>query len=339
MKRLFYTIFAISALILASCSNKVDLCIEDQETTIIYGMLDPGEDTTFFKITKSFIGNANEVAQNYQMSNYTYDEIEVTFSGVFDGSSAEQTFTLDTISKWIPYDPTSLFYSGCRQTYYYTSQKLAEGKEYTLNVLRKNDNVNVSAKTSTINRYSFVQPIVGITNNVVLDKGRVTMKWKFNNTCLSSYFEVAGYFHYKELMPGAQEPTRRTIVWNIKSGKADSFYNANDNNYVCIFAPSAFFNVLANDDYLNQNSPAGVQRFFEDFEYRVTAIGEDLYNYYIVNNSSSAIQDTPNYTNVENGIGLMGSRVSKSISNPIIITDRQKISTNYPKYGFEYPLE
>lgn len=339
MKRLFYTVLILATLIFASCSNKVDLCVENQETTVIYSILDSNADTNYFKITKSFIGNANEVALNYEMSNYKYDEIDVSFTGCFDGSNVEQTIKLDTISKWIQYDQNAQFYSGCWQTYYYTTKHLEEGKEYTLNVLRKADSVNVTTKTTTVNRYSYVLPIVGITPNVVLDKGKVTMKWGFSGQCLASYFEVAGYFHYKELMPGAQDTVKRTIVWNIKSGKADSFYNANDNKYVCSFAPSTFFTVFANDEHLNQDSPVGVQRFFENFEYKVSAIGEDLYNYYIVNNSSSAIQDTPNYTNVENGIGLMASRVAKSISNPIVILDRQKISTEYPQYGFEYPLQ
>ena len=51
MKRLIYTIFAIAALILSSCSNKVDLYSDEGETTVVYGMLDTNADTNFFKIT------------------------------------------------------------------------------------------------------------------------------------------------------------------------------------------------------------------------------------------------------------------------------------------------
>ena len=334
IKKTLLLLFVISAMIFSSCSNKVDLYSDEGSTTIVYAILDSDLDTNYFKITKSFIGNVNELAQNYEANNYQYDDIDVTLSGIFEGSSVEQNITLDTTSKWIPYDENSTFYSGCRQTYYYTTQKLREGQKYTLNILRKEDNVNVTASTNTINNYWVLSPTVGIDPNVILDKEKVTLKWSFGYaTSLASYFEVSGYFNYREIMPGpdAQE-TKRTIVWHIKSDKAESFH-IKDNEYGCSFSPRVFFNVLENDTYLNENSPVGVQRYFDDFEYRVSALGDDLYKYYMVNNSTSAIQDTPNYSNVDNGIGLMASRVAHGKKNPIKMADQRKIADDY-NYGF-----
>ena len=126
MKKLFLTIITIAVLIFNSCSNKVDLYCYDGDTTIVYAMLDASADTNFFKITHSFIGDVSQLSQSYEANNYNYEDIDVTFSGVFEGSNQTQTITPDTISKWIPYDENSQFYSGCRQTYYYTTQKLKE---------------------------------------------------------------------------------------------------------------------------------------------------------------------------------------------------------------------
>ena len=334
MKKIFVTIIAIAALALASCSNKVDLYDNSGDSTVVYAILDVNADTTFFKITKSFVGNVQEMGLNYEANNYTADEIDVSFKGVFEGSGSTQILTLDTVSRWIPYNPESTFYSGCMQTYYYTTKKLVEGKEYTLNVFRKADSTLVTSKATTINKYNYQLPMAGITPNAILNKEKVTLKWNFAGECLASYLDVTCYFHYKELMPGAQDSVSRTITWSIKSGKADAFYNSTNNNYVCSFSPKTFFNVLEQDQYLNEHSPYGVGRRFEKFEYKVTAIGEELYEYYIVNNSSSAIQDTPNYTNVDNGVGLFGARVSKSIFSKIIVTDQRKIANDYPKFGF-----
>ena len=340
MKKIFLAIAAFAALILTSCSNKVDLYSYEGDTTIVYAMLDAGADTNYFKITKSFIGNANEMAQNYEMSNYKYDEIEVTFSGEFEGSSTIQTITLDTISKWIPYDENSTFYSGRRQTYYYTSQRLQEGKEYTLNILRKEDNVNISAKTLTINNFRFKKPIA----NQILqfkDVKRSSIEWKvpdpttlFQST--AAYFEITAYFHYKELMPGSTDTVSRYALWPIGSDKAENLMTTsnNDTYYTINYTPEALFTVLRDNQYLKENSPAFVQRFYENFEIRVSAIGEELYNYYIVANSTSAIQDTPNYTNIENGMGIMSSRVSKSSLHRINQLSRQKIEEDFPEYGF-----
>lgn len=346
MKKVLYTIFAITALTFSSCSNKVNLYSDEGDTTIVYAMLDASADTNFFKITHSFLGNVNELAHDYDASNYKYDEIEVTFSGDFvkeklpNGQLVLEhlDLTLDTVSKWIPYNENSTFYSGCYQTYYYTTKKLAEGQEYTLNILRKADGVTVSVNTKTINEFKFkepVNPVLGFTGF------SAKVKWKvydpntmFHST--ASYFEVYGYFNYSELMPGAQDTVKRSLKWYLGEGTESSLFTVSNNDmyYVVEYTPKALFDVIKSDYYLNNNSPVGVQRWFEPFEFRVFAIGEDLYNYKLINNSSSAIQDVPNYTNVTNGGGIMSSRVEKSKSVKIMEDTRNKIRDENEQFGF-----
>ena len=339
MKKSFLTIIAIAALILSSCSNKVDLYNYDGDTTVVYAMLDTSLDTNFIKITHSFIGDVRQLSQSYEANNYNYDEIEVTFSGVFEGNNQPQTFTLDTVSKWKPYDENSQFYSGCRQTYYYTTQKLKEGEEYSLNVLRKEDNVNVFAKAVTINNFTYQKPISTIPITFTdVTTSTANVEWNvptFPFRSTAAYFEVTGYFHYKELLPGAQDTIRQSIKWGMGSGKEETLYNTSSSlpYYVISYTPSVLFTLLANDEHLQNNSP-GAQRWFEKFEFDVTAIGEDLYNYYLATNSTSAIQDVPNYSNVENGMGIMSARVTKSIFLTIRDNTRAKIIERFPEYGF-----
>ena len=339
MKRFFLTIIAIAALIFSSCSNKVDLYCFDSDTTIVYAMLDAGADTNFFKITHSFVGDVSQLAYDYNASNYKYDEIEVTFSGVFEGSNQSQTFTLDTVSKWIPYDANSQFYSGCRQTYYYTTQKLKEGNEYTLNVLRKEDGVNVNVKTSTINNFEIREPYVTNTGLRFKDVKKTTIKWKVPEfPCISTaaYFDITAYMHYKEVMPGSTDTVSRYVYWPLSSDKAENLLKTQNNDiyYATSFTPEALYEVVRNNQYLKENSPIGVQRWFGKFEIKVSAVGEELYNYYLAANSSSAIQDVPNYSNVENGSGIMSSRISKSKLYKIEVVSRNYIVELFPQYGF-----
>ena len=340
MKKLFLTIIALAALVFSSCSNKVDLYNYDGDTTIVYAMLDASADTNFFKITHSFIGDVSQLSQSYEANNYNYDDIEVTFSGVFEGHTQPQTFTLDTVSKWKPYDENAQFYSGCRQTYYYTTQKLKEGEEYTLNILRKEDSVNITAKTVTINSFEYQKPValVPITFTDVTTSS-ATVEWRvpaFPFRSTAAYFEVVGYFHYSELQPGAQDTIHRSLKWTMGSGKEESLLNTSTNlpYYVISYTPATLYVLLENDEYLQNNSPAGVQRWFEDFEFDISAIGEDLYNYYLVTNSTSAIQDVPNYSNVENGIGIMSARVTKTRFLTLNIRTRNKIVERVENYGF-----
>lgn len=82
------------------------------------------------------MGNANELAYDYEANNYKYDEISVKFIGCFDNSNMVDTIMLDTISKFIPYDENASFYSGIRQMYYFTDRKLQLGKEYQLVIFK-----------------------------------------------------------------------------------------------------------------------------------------------------------------------------------------------------------
>lgn len=339
MKKIFLTLIAIAALIFNSCSNKVDLYSYDGDKTIVYAMLDAGVDTNFFKITHSFIGDVSQLAHNYDANNYNYDDLEVTFSGIFDGSTQTQTVTLDTISKWIPYDENAQFYSGCRQTYYYTTKKLLEGKEYTLNILRKEDNVNISAKTKTINSFRYRKPIPNAILNFNIKK--FTLEWFVEDPSTmykstAAYFEIVGYFHYKELMPGSTDTVSQTIRWPLGSDKADNLFSSNSTPpyYTITYTPDALYDILAINQHLRECSPIGVKRFYEDFELEISGMGEELYDYYIITNSTSAIQDVPNYSNIDNGIGIMSSRISKSSFHRINQLSRNRIEEDFPQYGF-----
>ena len=342
MKKIFFAIFAIAALVFSSCSNKVDLYSDEGDTTIVYAMLDTGADTNFFKITHSFIGNANELAHNYDANNYTYDELEVTFTGVFEDSPATQTIALDTISIWIPYNPNSTFYSGCYQTYYYTTKKLLEGKEYTLNILRKADNVTISAKAVTINSFIYQKPVATVPITFTeITTSTANVEWKVPMAPYMStakYFEVTGFFNYKELMPGSNDTTLHTIKWSLGSGEADNLYNTSSQlpYYVISYTPSALFTLLENDEYLKNNSPVGVQRWCEKFEFQISAIGEELYNYYLITNSTSAIQDIPNYSNVENGKGIVSSRINLPRLLNISVKTQNDIHDRFENYGFPH---
>ena len=345
MRSFFLAIIAFAAIVLTSCSNKVDLYADEGEHTIVYAVLDPGLDTNYFKITKSFLGNAQELAQNYDANNYKYDELEVKFSGNFidqilpNGQiiSSYYSLTLDTISRWIPYDANSTFYSGCWQTYYYTTKKLMEDEEYTLEILRKTDNVTIKSKAKTINNFYFKKPGEGHKIEFK-DLNRGTVEWKAKGSVsTAAFFEVTAFFHYKELMPGATDTVWRSIKWYFGANKAENLFVQNDliPHYAIGYVPKTLYNILSEDEYLLNNSPTGVQRWIEKFEIQITAIGDILYNYYLVTNSSSAIQDVPNYSNIENGKGIMSTRITKSIRNKVGERSREKIHDDY-RYGFIY---
>ena len=316
----FLTIVALAAIILASCSTRVDLFCDNGDTTIVYSVLEVNADTNYFRITKSSL--YNEIM-------YNYNDIDVKFVGLFKDEAQPDTIMLDTISKLV---------DGEMIMYYYTTKKLRIGQEYTLLIHRKADDVTVSSKTSTICNINFRKPTGKYIDFKSIFRSRI--EWVGSGASIApqinaSFFDVTTFFHYKELMPGATDTVERYMEWPMVSEQAHNLYNTTNFNYVTYYKPATFFDRLERDNYLVNNSPIGVQRWLMPFEIRVTAYGEELYNYYIVNNSTSAIQDIPNYTNIDNGIGLMSSRTVVSTFHVIEQICRIRIANNYP-YGFYY---
>ena len=63
MRRLILSIFVIlSIIIFNSCDNSVKIFADGEEVTAVYGYLDVDADTNYVKITKSFTGNAVDLA-------------------------------------------------------------------------------------------------------------------------------------------------------------------------------------------------------------------------------------------------------------------------------------
>lgn len=332
MKRLNYILLAVLAMAFCSCSNDVELYNDKGDSTVVYFMLDTGADTNFAKITKSFAGDATILAQDYDACNYKVGELDVYML------KKKDTILMRPVQKWLPYDPSSIFYSGCYQTYYYTDEKLISGVNYKL-IINRNDGVVVSAEAKTIDDFNFMIPNpdqeVNFNTNATPQ-----IKWKNGNPnsmeSNAALFEVVAYFRYEELQPGATEWVDKEIRWKLGSDESEKLFNSKYNYYYMSYTPKVLFDILKNDKYLVENSPAGVQRKIKKMRIDITGIGDEYYNYLLINNSSSAIQDTPNYTNIENGVGLMSSRVTRSQKIIINQPSRQKIDEMFPEYGFDY---
>ena len=314
-------ILALAMVILASCSTKVDLYTYDGDSTIIYSVLEVNADTNYISVTKS------SLEHDYY---YEPEDIEVSFAGCFEGESDIDTISLPTIEKIIDGQP---------KNFYYTTKKLLKNQEYEILVLRKADSVLVTSKTKTICDISIIKPTslfgINFQSNNVNPIQWVGINHEDAPYINAGFFSLTGYFHYKELMPGATDTVDRYMQWTIGAGQASQMQNASYHFYYTYYTPSRFFVLLENDEYLKNNSPYGVQRWLEPFEFRLDVYGKELFEYFVANNSPSVIPEIPNYSNVDNGIGLVSSRTTVSKFYVIEQICRKRITYNYP-YGFYY---
>ena len=316
----FLTLIALAATFLVSCTTDFDLYIHEGDTTIIYSVLEVNADTNYISVTKS------SLEHDYY---YKPEDIEVSFAGQFADGNAVDTISLPTIEKNV---------EGEVRTFYYTTRKLIKDQEYEVLVLRKADSVLVTSKTKTVCNILFKKPLgkyINLRNINVAGIEWIGVGNEEAPKINAGFYDVYAYFHYKELMPGATDTVDRFMEWKIISDEAKNLYNNTKFVYNAFYTPVWFFTLLEKNDYLVNNSPFGVQRWLEPFEIRLYVYGEELYKYFIINNATSAIQEVPNYSNVENGIGLMSARTIVSHFYVIEQICRKRITENFP-YGFVY---
>ena len=331
-KLLLFLTIILSLFTLNSCDGPFSIFSEDgEEVTIVYGYLDADADTNYLKITKSFTVNAVDLAPNYSANNYDY-KLDVKLTGKFaTNPNAVRTVIFDTTSVFKPYNPDGLFYSGVNQVLYYTSEKLLENQEYQL-VITRNDGEVITSKVKTICGSKIRQPIYTMSFDLPYTK---KIEWRSNTfNQLAAYYEVVGYFHYKQIDPGQTDTTYHKMKWFFGSGTGEEMYNSSTLNMFVNYTPTTFFSKLASDANIANNTSTYTQRFVDCFEIVVTATGDELYNYILIQNSNSAIMDTPEYTNINNGLGIFSSR---SVCTHKVEIDERTVNTlirDYPQWGF-----
>ena len=328
---LFLTII-LSIFTLNSCDDTFSIFTDGEEVTVVYGYLDVEADTNYLKITKSFTGNAVDLAPNYSASNYDY-KLDVKLIGKFAASpSISREIVLDTTSIFKPYDPEGLFYSGTNQVLYYTTEKLLENQEYQL-VITRNDGEVVKSRVKTICGSTIRKPVLNISfESPVTNR----IEWRSNTfNQLAAYYEVICYFHYKQIDPGQTDTTYHKMRWYVGSGTGEELYNSSNLNMFVNYTPTTFYSKLSSDSNIANNTSTYTRRFVDCFEIVITSTGDELYNYILIQNSGSAIMDTPEYTNIENGVGIFSSR---SVCSKKFEVNAHSINTlirEYPEWGFE----
>lgn len=319
MKKLLLGFLAALTLILTfqSCNEDIELSGDFEETAVIYGILDQADSVHMIKITRAFIGpgNALEIAQ-IPDSNY-FDSVEGTVTEYIGGAIA-RVFTLaDTIVD--NKDPNGVFYAPQQKLYYFkttTVNPLRGDAEYQLDIVINGGQFEVSGRTEMVDGisnsnisasnqpYRFVDNLGDfIATSVVMSS--VGTSHQMNVKLDIEYTEWEG-----------TTPTVRHAIWGlgespVEPGTSKTF-TANG---------STFYSTLAGSCSTN---PAVTRRTLNSITAVITGAAEDLVNYMLVNEPSSALaQSKPTYTNLtsNNGspvVGIFTARNTVSIYKSFI---------------------
>jgi len=312
-------LIALMVALFSSCSNDVDIYADYKDITIVYGLLDQTDDTSWIKVTKAFSGPGNAIlyAQNPDSNNYNY-KLDVKLTGIQNGIE-KQYITFDTLTVKNKKPGDSVFYFP-NQIVYFTTEPLNEDYKYTLTINKKNE--SLTSSTNIVNDFYISDPNRYI--NFMSDKDIV---WR--STANGKRYEVSLVFNYKELLPGSTDTTYNTVSWYLGQRKSTSLYG--DEEMFIGYSGNVFFSTLENslDPVLN------VKRWAGKVDVIIASASQEFDTYIEVNDGSgNLLSEVPAYTNINGGYGIFGSRRTIVKSVELSVPSGLKLVNDYPDLGF-----
>ncbi|HEY9115995.1 MAG TPA: DUF4249 family protein [Bacteroidales bacterium] len=322
MKRiLFFLILVAGVFSIYRCSNEVDLYADYKDITIVYGLLDISDDTTWIKITKAFLGpgNALDIAKDPDSSNYPY-KLNASLTGR-KNSVDQPPIYLDTITIRNKKAGDSIFYYP-DQLMYFTTEPIDGNAVYTLKI--EDADHTIQAQSSVINDFQIVQPV----NRISFTSTYGEIEWSSAKN--GKRYEVGLVFNYTEWAPGYADTLALQMYWFL----GVELSNDIDGGEILQigYAGDGFYSRVAAELPAIEN----VKRWAGTVDVIISAATQEFHTYIEVNGANgNLLQEVPIYTNVDNGIGIFGSR--HTINKPFRLSVQSENKLVAMGLGFQLP--
>ncbi|MCF6170904.1 MAG: hypothetical protein L3J31_02670 [Bacteroidales bacterium] len=320
MKKVLFGLLFITGgfTFLNSCSTDFDLYADYKDISVVYGLLDTSDDTSWIKITKAFTGpgNALLIAKNPDSSNYSY-KLDVKLQGVKNGNNLPPiVFDTITIHNKRPGDSTFYFPD---QVVYFAKTGLDYNAKYKLII--NNDGKEITSETDLVGDFTISRPnkFISFTNDSEI-------KWSLAEN--GKRYEVFLVFNYQELIPGNADTLNKKTTWFLGTDTDDNGSRA--------YVGETFYNLLETE----LESIPNVKRWAGTVNLIVACGSEILNNYLEINEAdNSLLTEVPVYTNIKGGTGVFASR--HSTFKDVLLTPKsiEMLVEDYPGLGFRYPVK
>ncbi len=298
MRKILLALLAsLPLLFMPSCETDVDINSTWEEITIVYGLLDKGDNVHYFRINKAFLGgNVLEVAKIAD-SSYYQNQLQVVLEG-YENGTLKQTIPFDTAT--ISNKDTGFWYNPYMVVYKGTGQ-LNPGYQYKLYIKNTKSGKEIRGTTNLVQDFSIEAPPAGGKINFVYDQF-INFKWKYAKNAIR--YEPLIIFKYWEIPLGTSDTILKYMEWpqTIKFG--ENLTGEGEMQPVSVSSNGFYSTILTK---LDQNFEG--ERLADSIFFYVSAAGPEYDAYLKVNEpSSSLVTERPEYTNIEGGFGFMSSR-------------------------------
>lgn len=331
MKKSAFALIAVVTLLgVVSCEEKVELNAPYQSDTVVFGILDPAVDTQWVRINRTWLGDSNNLdaaairdSSEYPVDAFVGEVRKWTFG------TQDKAWELQSVERQDK-DDNGIFFGPAYTAYYFVpDEELSPNAEYEI-YLEFTDGRTVYSSTNIIEEVTgaFSAPQV----NTAFGWGFGTSTGQYNDfNCkwtssenaklyeLSLDIYYTEYTYTDETLSELVSTELKTLNWSLGSEvsePSDPFVAEQMSREI---NGEQFFSFL--DARLNApnkryeigrlgNHPVnGNPDYWWVTDVVLTMGNEELYTYIEVTSPvTGIIQERPEYTNVNNGLGLWASR-------------------------------
>jgi hypothetical protein len=320
-----------------SCSTEFELAGQYVDRAVVYGLLDPIDNPSnggtghLFRVQKMFLGQASafDMALIPDSSYFPVKALTVNLVE-FDDNGGESRFPMDTITIFNkdmgdPSDEDFDFFAP-KQLLYRSIHNIDPELEYGIEIIKIDQSTQdtiyrADSRTAIVDVSPFrfenpssTSPLpqqIDIYSSSSQTYKDYTLRYRTANN--AAMYEVWLRFHYREIINGIQ--TEKSVEWLAARAEPAGILGG-QSTQVPLSGEAILAKIGAlvppNPDALRiigiERVPAGTQN--RDLDIIVRMGGQSLFDFIEINNSSntSAVQDKPTYTNINNGLGLFSSR-------------------------------
>ena len=294
-------------LILSACDNELDLIEEWKDIPIVYGIVDPSDTAHYIRVEKAFVDAEVSGADLALFADSLYYEgMEVQLVKGTNGTP----ITLERVDGNLEGYPRQegAFAQAPNFLYKVRAEDLNLQGEETLNLYLKPEGQEARQVSSTrvIGDYDFLRPRPDDPEKINFSyANHLTIRW--NPAANAVDYEIYILVHYTEKEKTAPDTdyVPRFVTWKAATGV--------EGNSVMIESKEFF--VFVNGAIQPEEN---LVRIFKSLEFRILAVGEEVSDYIEIGGANLGItssQEIPQYSNIEDGLGIFSSTREISLEN------------------------
>jgi len=307
VKKKFLFIAAASSLLFSACSTDLDVNGDWKETMIVYGLLDQSQAKQYIKVNKAFLGDGN--AYEYAQVKDSVQFVNALSVKLVREDGVEYVLSPDNT---IPKDAGTFYGPDQANAIYSAPITLNTTKSYTLKVKNNETGQEVTSKTSLISHFDFTSPNAASPafNIIIAGAPNYRFKVEWNSSKNGRLYQLKLRFNYIDSTTTGN--IARSVDWLFPIKKTERL-DGSEQLYVD-FKGQEFLQYLGNKICNSCTQPSDlIARRAVDLGFYVVAGSDDLNTYIEVNTPSTGIiQDKPEFTNINNGLGLFTARYNRA---------------------------